>query len=116
MAVEVGHLIVACHVLADAQADRVRGRSAILAKIRAEACIRSAAEAFHRAVALNTTLGSDGVARLLGIEDGDTIPEMVFHVASRIPLQRRKGAERSCDGTSEFDRTTFVAALREKWH
>lgn len=116
MAVQVQHLIVACHVLADVQAGRLTDHASILAKIRSEARTRSAAELFQRAVALNATLGSDGVARLLGIGDGDTIPEMVFHVASSMKLQRRKGAERDGDGASEFDRAAFVAALREKWH
>ena len=76
MAVQVHHLIAACNVLADAQAGQITDRSIILAKIRSEARTNCAAELFHRAVALNATLGSDGVAQLLGMADGDLIPEM----------------------------------------
>ena len=115
MAVEVPHLIAACNVLADAQAGHITDRSAILAKIRSEARTKFAAELFHRAVALNSTLGPDGVAQLLGIADGDMIPEMVFDIASTIPLQRRRG-QRRCDSHCAFDRNGFVAALRAKWH
>jgi hypothetical protein len=116
MAVKVDQLIVACNVLADAQADRVSDRAAIFAKIRAEASTNRAAELFLRAVALNSTLGTDGVARLLGIADGDTIPEMVFHVASCVPLQRPSASERRYDIPYEFERETFLAALRAKFH
>jgi hypothetical protein len=116
MAVQVHQLIVACHVLADVQADHITDRAAILAKIRAEARTKSAAELFHRAVALNSTLGFDGVAQLLGIADGDSIPTMVFDVASCAPLRRKRRAERKRDLHCEFDKSGFVAALRAKWH
>lgn len=121
MAVQVDHLIVACHVLADVQAGRITDHADILAKIRAEARTSRAAELFDRAVALNTTLGNDGVARLLGIADGDTIPEEVFDVASIMPLQVRGGTAGGPGGPAAFDqaafdRTAFVAALRRRWH
>lgn len=116
MAVQVHHLIAACNVLADAQAGQITDRSIILAKIRSEARTNCAAELFHRAVALNSTLGSDGVARLLGIADGDFIPEMVFDVASCAPLRRKRRAERRRDISCEFDKNRFVAALRARWH
>jgi len=116
MAVQVDHLIVPCNVLADAQAERITDRSAILAKIRSEASTDRAAELFLRAVALNSTLGANGVARLLGIADGDTIPEIVFHVASCVPLQKPRASERRYNVPYEFERETFVAALRAKFH
>jgi len=103
-------------VLADAQAERITDRSAILAKIRSEASTDRAAELFLRAVALNSTLGANGVARLLGIADGDTIPEIVFHVASCVPLQKPRASERRYNVPYEFERETFVAALRAKFH
>lgn len=116
MVVQVDHLIAACNVLADAQIDQVTDRPTILAKIRSEARTKHAAELFRRAVALNSTLGADGVARLLGIADGDTIPAMVFDVASCAPLQKKSGSERRCDPPYEFDKRAFVAALRAKLH
>jgi hypothetical protein len=116
MAVQVDDLIAACNVLADAQTDRITDRSAILAKIRSEASTIYAAELFHRAVALNSTLGVDGVARLLGIADGGTIPDFVFNVASCVPLQRPRASERGDRAPYGFDRETFVAALRAKLH
>lgn len=116
MAVQVDHLIVACNVLADAQAERITDRSTILAKIRSEASTNRAAELFLRAVALNSTLGANGVARLLGIADGDIIPEFVFHVASCVPLQKPSVSERKYNVPYEFSRETFVAALRAKFH
>ena len=116
MAVQVQHLIAACNVLADAQAGRITDRSTILAKIRSEARTTAAAELFHRAVALNFTLGLDGVAQLLGIADGDSIPTMVFDVASCAPLLRKRPAERKREVSREFDKSRFVAALRAKWH
>lgn len=116
MAVQFDHLIVACNVLADAQTQRITDRSAILEKIRSEASTNRAAELFLRAVALNSTLMVDGVARLLGIANGDTIPEIVFHVASCVPLQRPKVSERRYNVSYEFERETFVAALRAKFH
>ena len=116
MTVQVDHLIVACNVLANAQAERITDRSAILEKIRSEASTIHAAELFQRAVALNSTLGADGVARLLGIADGDTIPDIVFNVASCAPLQRPSESERGHRPPYEFDRGTFVAALRAKLH
>lgn len=116
MAVQVHHLIAACNVLADAQAGQITDRSIILAKIRSEARTNCAAELFHRAVALNATLGSDGVAQLLGMADGDLIPEMVFDVASWAPLLRKGRAEQSGDVLRGFDKNGFVAALRAKWH
>jgi hypothetical protein len=117
MAVRADRLVVACNVLADAQIDRITDRSAIYAKIRSGAGVTRVAELFRRAVALNSTLGRDGVANLLGIADGDTIPEVVLEVASRVPLQQR-GTEdhRSADLACAFDRATFVAALRARWH
>jgi hypothetical protein len=78
--------------------------------------VERAAELFWRAVALNSTLGGDGVARLLGIADGDTIPEVVFDVASRVPLKQPGRMDCSGDPACEFDRKTFVAALRARWH
>lgn len=116
MAVQVDHLIVACNVLADAQSDRITDRSVILEKIRSEASTNRAAELFLRAVALNSTLGADGVAQFLGMADGDAIPEIVFHVASCVPLQRPKVSERRYNVSYEFKRETFVAALRAKFH
>jgi|SRR5690348_5544328 hypothetical protein len=116
MAVQVDDLIAACNVLANAQTDQITDRSAILAKIRSEARTIYAAELFHRAVALNSTLGADGVARLLGIADGDTIPDIVFNVASCVPLQRPRVSERGDHAPYGFDRATFVAALRAKLH
>jgi hypothetical protein len=116
MAVQVDELIAACKVLADVRIDHVTDRSAILAKIRSEASTIYAAELFHRAVALNFTLGADGVARLLGIADGDTIPEIVFNVASCVPLRRPGASERGERARYGFDRETFVAALRAKLH
>jgi hypothetical protein len=116
MAVQVDDLVAACNVLADAQTDRITDRSAILAKIRSAASTMHAAELFQRAVALNSTLGADGVARLLGIGDGDTIPDIVFNVASCVPLQRPSESERGHRPPYEFDRETFVAALRAKLH
>ena len=116
MAVEVEHLIAACNVLADVQSGRITDRSMILAKIRSETSTNHAAELFRRAVALNSTLGTDGVARLLGIADGDTIPSIVFDVASCVPLQKPRGTERGGGASYEFDRTAFVAALRAKLH
>jgi len=116
MAVQVDHLIAACNVLADAQTGRITDRAAILAKIRSETSTNRAAELFRRAVALNFTLGADGVARLLGLADGDTIPEIIFDVASCVPLHKRRGSDRSRDVPYEFDRGTFVAALRAKLH
>jgi hypothetical protein len=116
MAVQVDHLIVACNVLADAQVGRITDRSAILAKIRSEARTNRAAELFRRAVALNATLGADGVAQLLGIADGDTIPEIVLDVASCVPLHKPRGTERGFDASGEFDKTTFLAALRARSH
>jgi hypothetical protein len=117
MAVRADHLVVACNVLADAQVDQITNRFAIYAKIRAEAGVTRASELFQRAVALNSTLGSDGVANLLGIADGDTIPHIVLEVASDVPLQQvGLGDRRSADLTCAFDRATFVAALRAKCH
>ena len=88
MTVRADHLVVACNVLAVAQVDQITDRSAIYAKIRLEAGVKRAAELFQRAVALNSALGRDGVANLLGIADGDTIPQIVLEVASRVPLQQ----------------------------
>jgi hypothetical protein len=116
MAVQVDHLIVACHVLADAQTGHITDRAAILAKIRSEACTKRAAELFRRAVALNATLGADGVAQLLGIADGDNIPEIVLDVASCAPLHKPRGAERGSEALCEFDKATFLAALRARSH
>lgn len=116
MVVLVDDLIATCKALADAQTDRITDRSAVLAKIRSEASTIHAAELFQRAVALNATLGADGVARLLGMADGDTIPDIVFNVASCVPLQRPKGSERGRRLAYAFDRETFVAALRAKLH
>jgi len=116
MVVQVDDLIVTCQVLADAQTDRITDRSAVLAKIRSAANTMHAAELFQRAVALNSTLGADGVARLLGMADGDTIPEIVFNVASRVPLQRPRVSERGHRPPYEFDKEIFVAALRAKLH
>ena len=116
MTVKAVHLVVACNVLADAQVDQITDRAAIYARIRAEAGVERAAELFSRAVALNSTLGGDGVARLLGIADGDTIPEVVFDVASRLPLQQVGRVDGSADLACKFDRKTFVAALRARWH
>jgi hypothetical protein len=56
------------------------------------------------------------VANLLGIADGDTIPEIVFHIASRLPLKQESQVAHPIDAACEFDRETFVAALRAKWH
>ena len=81
-----------------------------------EAGVKRVAELFWRAVALNSTLGGDGVASLLGIADGDTIPDIVFDVASRVPLKQVGRLDRSTDPPCEFDRNTFVAALRARWH
>jgi hypothetical protein len=117
MAVQADHLVVACNVLADAQVDQITNRFAIYARIRAEAGVNRAAELFQRAVALNSTLGRDGVANLLGIANGDTIPEVVLEVASRVPLQQIGTVDhQSADLSCAFDRATFVAALRAKWH
>ena len=116
MAVKADHLVVACNVLADAQVDRITDRAAIYARIRAEAGVKRAAELFWRAVALNSTLGGDGVARLLGIADGDMIPEVVFDVASCVPLKQVGRVDRNADLACEFDRKAFVAALRARWH
>lgn len=116
MTVKAAHLVVACNVLADAQVDQITDRSAIYARIRAEAGVKRAAELFLRAVALNSTLGGDGVARLLGIADGDTIPEFVFDVASSVPLRQVGNVDSNADLACEFDRTTFIAALRARWH
>ena len=116
MAVQADHLIVACNVLADVRVWRIRDRSLIYAKIRSEAGVRRAAELFRRAVALNSALGGQGVASFLGMADGDTIPNVVFDVASRLPLKQLKRADRSADVPCAFDRETFVAALRAKWH
>jgi hypothetical protein len=116
MTVKAAQLVVACNVLADAQVDQITNRAAIYARIRAEAGVKHAAELFWRAVALNSTLGGDGVARLLGIADGDTIPEVVFDVASRVPLQQVGRMDRDADFACEFDRKSFVAALRARWH
>ena len=116
MTVESAHLVVACNVLADAQVDRITDRAAIYARIRAEAGVKRAAELFWRAVALNSTLGGDGVARLLGIADGDTIPEVVFDVASRVPLKQVGRVDRSTDLACAFDPKSFIAALRARWH
>jgi len=116
MTVKADHLVVACNVLADAQIDQITDRSAIYAKIRAEAGVKRVAELFSRAVALNSTLGGDGVARLLGIADGDTIPDVVFDVASCVPLRQVERADRRTDPACEFDRKTFIAALRARWH
>jgi len=116
MTVRADHLVVACNVLADAQVDRITDRAAIYARIRAEAGVKRVAELFWRAVALNSTLGGDGVASLLGIADGDTIPEVVFDVASRVPLKQVGRVDRNADLACEFDRKTFIAALRARWH
>jgi hypothetical protein len=117
MTVRADHLVVACNVLAAAQVDQITDRSAIYAKIRLEAGVKRAGELFQRAVALNSALGKDGVANLLGIADGDTIPEVVLEVASWVPLQQRGTVDhRSADLACAFDRATFVAALRAKWH
>jgi len=116
MAVLADHLIVACNVLADVQTDQITDRSLIYAKIRSEAGVKRVAELFRRAVALNSTLGGEGVASLLGIADGDTIPTMVFDVASCLPLKPVKRTARRVDVPCRFDRETFVAALRAKWH
>lgn len=116
MAVRADHLVVACNVLADAQVHKITDRFAIYARIRSEAGVRRAGELFRRAVALNFTLGGHGVASLLGIGDGDTIPEIVIDVASRIPLKQGSRATHTLDAVCEFDRETFVAALRVKRH
>lgn len=116
MTVRADHLVVACNVLADAQVDQITDRSAIFARIRAEAGVMRVAELFWRAVALNSALGGDGVANLLGIADGDTIPEVVFDVASRVPLKQLGRADRTADLAREFDRKAFIAALRARWH
>jgi hypothetical protein len=115
MAVQADELIAACKALADVRIDRITARSAILAKIRSEASTIYAAEHFRRAVALNSTLSVD-VAWLLGIADGDTIPDFVFSVASCVPLRRPKASERGDRARCGFDRETFVAALRAKLH
>lgn len=116
MAVQIDDLIAACKVLADVQTDRITDRSAILTVIRSEVSTIYAAELFHRAVALNSTLGADGVARLLGMADGDAIPDIVFNVASRVPLRRPRVSGRGDRGPYGFDREIFVAALRAKLH
>ena len=116
MAVQADHLIVACNVLADVRVGQITDRTVIYARIRSEAGVKRVAELFRRAVALNSTLGCDGVATLLGIADGDTIPNMVFDVASRVPLRQLKRTDHYADVPCVFDRETFMAALRAKWH
>ena len=117
MTVRADHLVVACNVLADSQVDQITDRSMIYAKIRSETGVQRVQELFRRAVALNATLGDDGVANLLGIMNGDTVPQIVLEVASRVPLRQVARADRRCaEVASEFDRASFVEALRARWH